>query len=39
MKIKGMVNNINANCFWYVPSIEDNEEEYMFNHPIITNAL
>jgi hypothetical protein len=37
-KINGMVNNMKTNCFWYVSSTEDSEEEYMFK-PIITNAL
>jgi hypothetical protein len=27
MKIKGMVNKINRNCFWYVSSIDDKDEE------------
>jgi hypothetical protein len=34
-----MVNNMKTNCFWYVSSTEDSEEEYMFSQPIITNAL
>jgi hypothetical protein len=27
MKIKGMVNKIKTNCFWYVSSIDDKDEE------------
>jgi hypothetical protein len=38
-KINGMVNNMKTNCFWYVSSTEDSEEEYMFSQPIITNAI